>query len=94
MQIGIEKYVCYSRCFVISEFVISNVYYTQIEQLQEAGEEVAILAVDLDYDQCTHFGSPTGEWFMSEQRSLTKSFLNFCKTKNSSKSGGKNVTLL
>jgi len=58
----------------------------QVSQLQESGEEVAIMSVNMDEESCSLFGSPTGEWFLSEQKNITNTFLSFCKTKSKSKS--------
>ncbi|XP_060581182.1 zinc finger and SCAN domain-containing protein 12-like isoform X2 [Ruditapes philippinarum] len=55
-----------------------------MEQLRERGEEIAILTVNLDDNTCSHFGSPSGEWFVSEQKNLAQNFLKFCKVKEGS----------
>ncbi|XP_053393107.1 zinc finger protein 30-like isoform X1 [Mercenaria mercenaria] len=59
-----------------------------MEQLRERGEEIAILTVNLDDNSCSHFGSPSGEWFVSEQKNLAQNFLKFCKKE---KRGGRNA---
>ncbi|XP_060581189.1 myoneurin-like isoform X2 [Ruditapes philippinarum] len=53
-----------------------------MEQLRERGEEIAILTVNLDDNTCSHFGSPSGEWFVSEQKNLAQNFLKFCTVKS------------
>lgn len=59
-----------------------------MEQLRERGEEIAILTVNLEDNSCSHFGSPNGEWFVSEQKNLIQNFLNFCQTKGKNKRTG------
>ncbi|KAL4240259.1 hypothetical protein ACF0H5_001053 [Mactra antiquata] len=51
-----------------------------MEQLRERGEEIAVLTVDLEDNSYSHFGSPNGEWFLSQQKNIPQSFLSFCQS--------------
>lgn len=66
-----------------------------IDQLQDSGDEVAVLVANVDDNSYSHFGSHKGEWFISEQKNLTSNFLNFCisKDKKGSKSQLESSTL-
>ena len=47
--------------------------------MRDQGVEVAVMAVNINDGSCAHFGSPLGDSFFIEQKSLTANFANFCK---------------
>jgi len=59
--------------------------FLQINQLNEQGDEIAVLDVNLQDETSQSFGTYMGEWFISEQETLLNGFNNFCK-QNATKS--------
>ncbi|XP_052267156.1 zinc finger protein 37-like isoform X6 [Dreissena polymorpha] len=51
-----------------------------INQICEQGIEIAVMEVNINDGSTSHFGTPIGESFIAEQKSLTHSFASFCKT--------------
>ncbi|XP_052815838.1 zinc finger protein 62 homolog isoform X1 [Mya arenaria] len=68
------------------KYVLKRQMKDLITQMREQGEEMVVMAVNIQDGTSTHFGTPLGDCFITEQKSLTNNFVTFCKSNGQKKS--------
>ncbi|WAQ95388.1 ZN658-like protein [Mya arenaria] len=71
------------------KYVLKRQMKDLITQMREQGEEMVVMAVNIQDGTSTHFGTPLGDCFITEQKSLTNNFVTFCKSNGQKKSKAK-----